>query len=515
MLVLLAAALLLRLPNLNQSLWYDEVVYSGAALQGESLRWVLTQDVHPPLYALVLWGWIQVAGESEIALRLPSLLCGLASVVVVLALAKRWCDYRVAVLAAALIAVSPAHIWYSQENKTNMLMLLLTALLVWAADRAWRTNRPRDWTLLAIIAVLAPWTNVFAIWVLAAVWVWLWVGALQPHGRTRLRPITAVTAAAACPFIPLFTTSLQHFETRQLSYLRPFTGLDLYKLFLIYLSHGNTLRTISPYASLDALLLQPWPYFLVDAFFALMLLSGVLRLLRRCATAPWNTTHGWSTVLPVSYLAIPLACVFLASRLNPHIYIERSMLILLPPYIIVIAAGVLGTSRPVLRNLLLAVLLVLNGCALYNLWVAKADRWTVYKPKNDWRSAAQYLAGEMGASRPLVLVASVPVSALSYYDHRILPVADSNAALPQNAGALLFYNYDRDPGSLLQVLQRVDTDTLYTIEDTYWSAGMKQLLERVNADADFQSLGNRTFKGVSISKFKLMSGHRAAEARPD
>jgi len=495
----LAGAFLLRLPYLNQSLWYDELFYTAPALNGESLRWVLTQDVHPPLYASILWLWIHVFGDTEVAVRLPSVLCGITSVAVVFALARRWFDTRVAFLAAGLMALSPAHIWYSQENKTNMLMVLLTACLVWAADRAWSSTHRREWIWVAVTAVLAPWTNVFAIFVLAAVFLWLWSGALQRRWRSRLRPVIIVTGVAACPFVPLLFSTLGHFEAMRLSYLRPFTLPEVYKLLLIYFSHGNTLRTISPYAPFNALLLQPWPLLLIDAFFALLLISGLAHTISRCAAVQ----RAWSSVLLVLYFTIPLVCVFAASRFNSHIYIERSMLIALPPYLILIAAGVLASKRPVLRKLLLAAILALNGCALFNLWVAKADRWTVYKPKNDWRSVAKYFAAEMqDAKGPLVLVASVPVSALVYYDHRMVEIAGTDAAIPEHAGALIFYLFQSDKAPLLETLRRVKADTFYIVEDTYWPGTTKQLLASVSTDGEFQPLGQQSFKGVNISKFE-------------
>jgi len=504
---LLAGALVLRLPYLSQSLWYDEVFYTGVALNGESLRWVLTQDVHPPLYASVLWLWIHVFGDTEVAVRLPSVLCGIASVAVVFALAGRWFDRRVAFLAAGLVALSPAHIWYSQENKTNMLMVLLTACLVWAADRAWGSNHRREWTWVAVTAVLAPWTNVFAIFVLAAVFLWLWSGALQRRWRSRLRPVILVTGVAACPFVPLLFSTLGHFEAMRLSYLRPFTAPEVYKLLLIYLSHGNTVRTISPYAPFRALLLQPWPFFLVDGFFGLLLLIGLWQLIARVKAPAARELQDWRGVLPILYFTVPLVCTFIASRFNPQVYIERSMLILLPPYLVLIAAGAFAWRGPLLRHLMVAALLVLNGCALFNLWVAKADAWTVYKPKNDWRSAAQYFAAEMQAVKgPLVLVASVPVSVLVYYDHRMVEIAGPEAAIPEQAGALIFYLFHGDKAPLLDTLRRAKADTFYMVEDTYWPGSTKQLLARVNADADFEPLAARSFKGVRISKFKWKLG---------
>ncbi|MBP1686800.1 MAG: rane protein-like protein [Deltaproteobacteria bacterium] len=511
---LLVGAFFLRLPYLSQSLWYDELFYTAVGLSGESGRWVLTQDLHPPLYASILWLWIHVFGDSEVAVRLPSLLCGVASVAVVFALARRWFDTRIAFLAAGLMALSPAHIWYSQENKTNMLMLLLTACLVWQAERAWRSNRGRDWSLFAVVAVLAPWTNVFAIWILVAVFVWLWAGIVQRRGRDRWRPVAIVTGIAACPFLPLFFFALRRFETLQPSYLRPFTPSEAYKLLFIYLSHGNTVRTISPYASLDVLLQQPWPLFLVDGLFAALLIGGLMVSLNSCAAGQRRAPADWSRPLLLLYFTIPLVGVFVASRMNPRIYIERSMLILLPPYVILLAAAVFAISRRMLLNLLLIVLLALNGWALFNLWVAKADRWTVYKQKNDWRSTAQYFNGErQDSTTPLVIVGTnVPLSVLVYYDHRMREIADPNATLARDADAWIFYLGQRDPAVLVQVLRHAKADTFYVVDDTYWSGGTKQLLERVRADADFRPLDNRSFKGVSVFKFRWL---RAAPGRQE
>jgi 4-amino-4-deoxy-L-arabinose transferase-like glycosyltransferase len=444
------------------------------------------------------------------------LLFGLVSVAVVFVLAERWFDAPVAFLAAGLTALSPAHVWYSQENKTNMLMLLLAACLVWAADRAWRSNRGRDWVLFAVIAVLAPWTNVFANFVLAAVFLWLWTGILQQRWRDRRQSVIIVTAVAACPFIPLFLSGLRHFETLRPTYLRPFTVPEVYKLLLIYLSHGNTLRTISPYAPFRALLSQPWPFFLVDGFFGLLLLMGLWQLITRVKARDAHGLRDWSGVLPILYFTVPLVCVFIASRFNPQVYIERSMLILLPPYLVLIAAGSFAWRGPLLRNLMVAALLVLNGCALFNLWVAKADAWTVYKPKNDWRSAAQYFAAEMREAKgPLVLLASVPVSVLVYYDHRMVEITGPQAAIPEQAGALIFYPFQSDKAPLLETLRRAKADTFYIVEDTYWPGSTKQLLARVNADADFEPLAARSFKGVRISKFKWKLGQPGTVPTPD
>ncbi|MFN3929769.1 MAG: hypothetical protein ACK4OK_09080, partial [Thermoflexus sp.] len=60
-----------------QSLWYDEG--TSARLSEGPLRHILesaAQDIHPPLYYVLLHGWTAVAGRSVFALRAFSALAG-------------------------------------------------------------------------------------------------------------------------------------------------------------------------------------------------------------------------------------------------------------------------------------------------------------------------------------------------------------------------------------------------------------------------------------------------------
>src|SRR5690348_6639621 len=71
-----AAGVLLRLALLGtQSYWIDEL-YSVNESNG-SFRQLLdlgSTEVHPPLYAVLLWGWIKIGGDSEAWTRLLSTL---------------------------------------------------------------------------------------------------------------------------------------------------------------------------------------------------------------------------------------------------------------------------------------------------------------------------------------------------------------------------------------------------------------------------------------------------------
>jgi len=125
--VLLAAGL--RFYQLGaQSLWYDEG--NSAAMVGRGIAQIVAAasgDIHPPFYYLLLAGWGALASKSELSLRLLSALFGVIAVAMMFALGKKLFDRRVAVIAAALVALNPFQVYYGQEARMYMLVTLLSA----------------------------------------------------------------------------------------------------------------------------------------------------------------------------------------------------------------------------------------------------------------------------------------------------------------------------------------------------------------------------------------------------
>ena len=74
-------------------------------------------------------------GSSETAVRFPSALMSLINVGLLYGLGSRLANQRVALLAAALLAVSPLNIWYAQEARMYVFIagaaLLYALLLTW------------------------------------------------------------------------------------------------------------------------------------------------------------------------------------------------------------------------------------------------------------------------------------------------------------------------------------------------------------------------------------------------
>jgi len=126
----------LRLHRLAaEDLWYDEMV-SVDLSQEDPLTIIkssgTTVEANPPLFDLLLYCWVRVAGISESAVRLPSVFFGVASILLIFIVGRRLFDMTTGILAASLLALSQFHIAYSQEARPYALMVLLSLALLYS-----------------------------------------------------------------------------------------------------------------------------------------------------------------------------------------------------------------------------------------------------------------------------------------------------------------------------------------------------------------------------------------------
>jgi uncharacterized membrane protein len=82
--------------------------------------WTLELDTHPPLFCTIE-KMILAFGDSEALLRAPSALFGSVAVLLTYVLARRIVGGRAALLAAALMAISPGQIYFSQWVRSYSL----------------------------------------------------------------------------------------------------------------------------------------------------------------------------------------------------------------------------------------------------------------------------------------------------------------------------------------------------------------------------------------------------------
>jgi mannosyltransferase len=164
---LTALAALLRFLTLgDQSYHHDEIVTASRVLRGSfghAMDAVGFSESTPPLYYALAWVWVQATGTAEFGLRSLSALAGVATVPVVYLLAAELRGRRAGLMAAALAAVNPMLLWYSQEARAYALLTLLCAISLLYCARAARYGRRRDLVGWGAASALALATHYFAV----------------------------------------------------------------------------------------------------------------------------------------------------------------------------------------------------------------------------------------------------------------------------------------------------------------------------------------------------------------
>ncbi len=208
-LTLLAAVL--RLSTLDlQSFWYDEAftpVHVLHASLSATLRAVSHTENSPPLWYLIEWVDYRLLGSGEFALRLPSALAGIAAVPVTWAIGEIVAGRRAAIASAALVAVNPLFVWYSQEARAYGLFVLTAALSILCFLRLRRRPDARRAAAFAVAGILALLSHYFAVFMLAAMAIWL-LG--EPRTRRACLPALLALALAGIALLPLISAQGGH-----------------------------------------------------------------------------------------------------------------------------------------------------------------------------------------------------------------------------------------------------------------------------------------------------------------
>jgi mannosyltransferase len=203
-LTILAAALRCFTLDL-QSLWYDEAFTPVHVLRPSltaTLHGVLHTENTPPLWYVLEWAISRVLGTGEVALRLLSALAGVATVPVAWAIGRELSGRRAtAIAAAALVAVNPLFVWYSQEARAYGLFVLTAALTMLCFLRARRDPTPRRLALFAVTAALALLSHYFAVFLLIPMVLWLLADTVG-RGERDTAPVHARADAGARGWTP-------------------------------------------------------------------------------------------------------------------------------------------------------------------------------------------------------------------------------------------------------------------------------------------------------------------------
>jgi 4-amino-4-deoxy-L-arabinose transferase-like glycosyltransferase len=165
------------------------------------IRAVKLSDTNPPLYYLLLGGWLGAAGTSDAALRLFSVAAALACFPLVFWIGRSLGGSTTALAAAALFAFSPPALYYASEGRMYALGWLLgLGLVATTLELARRGPSPLLLALWVASAASGSLVHYFFVFLEVACASWL---LLHP-GRLARRWTLAAAALAAALALPWY-----------------------------------------------------------------------------------------------------------------------------------------------------------------------------------------------------------------------------------------------------------------------------------------------------------------------
>lgn len=427
---ILVLAAVLRFATLRtQSIWFDEAATWDLVRRplGAMLRQIPKGESNPPLFYVLEWAWTRAFGDGEAGLRSLPALAGLLTVPVAYAIGCRagggrsGAATRVGLAAAALVAVDPLLVWYSQEARSYALATLLSAVALLLLLRADTDRRPRVLAGWALAAALALATHYFTAFVLAPQALWL----LWRHPRRR----EAVAAVAALAVVGL---ALLPLLIAQSGNPYDIAGTSL-AVRLAQVPKQFVLGYRGPLAL---------PFGLLAA---LLVLLAAWLLLRRTPPTPRERALLLAAI-GIAGVALPL----LAALIGVDYLNSRNVLPALIPLLAALAVACAASDRPRAGATVLAGLCALSLAIVVGV---AADR---QYQRPDWRGLARALGpGPAGGARALVVSPANGELALRYYRPAIRTMGPAGAAVREVD--VIAVAGSRDPGKQPQLPPLVGT----------------------------------------------------------
>lgn len=191
-------------------LWTDEgwTVAVASADTPAAMFDLVRNDVHPPLYFAALWAWEKIAGESELALRAPTVFTLLIEVALLYQLGAKLLTPFSGIMAALLLILHDLVRVLALEVRQYTLSHTLVVLVLWTYWR-WREKPDRRHLLFFILAALALlYTHYWGALVLIGVGIHCLIVGPQ-HLRYGIIIAGAIVALGYAPWLPIIPQQME------------------------------------------------------------------------------------------------------------------------------------------------------------------------------------------------------------------------------------------------------------------------------------------------------------------
>ncbi len=403
LIILIAASL--RLHSLSKvNLWLDEGATLITAQKDVPLIFstLYEYEINPPGYFLFMHYWIMMFGISEFSLRMPSLIFGVLSVVLVFFLARAWFDKKTGIIASLLFSISMLGVEYSQEARTYSLFAFLVLASFYYFTLMLKKHSILRFVLYIISSALLLYTHYFGAYVLLIQNLIVFACFFDRHLLKRWIGSQAIVFALFLPWLPFFIRQMAYWTVAWRSTLIGEFGLPVFL--------GN----------LGVLLMSIPVILFIIVIFAVVMLRE--KIYEKFVKISHIKIHQAILILtPAAYI---LMGFFLFPYLISPIHITKFSFFLFPFAIILVARCIGLVHYKRIRAILLGLIIISSVFSLYSYYS--------HTRKEEWKAAADKIYSS-GDDYPVLLCVDFNLMVFRYYfdgDNEVIgmPVYSDEAA---------------------------------------------------------------------------------------
>lgn len=403
LLVSLIIALVLRLVNINQSLWLDEAInvniVKSVDFQTLIFKYSLG-DFHPPLYHLVLKTWYLLAEKVplpvwEITFRLPSILFGVATVYIAYLIGKKLFDKRTALTVALLLATAPLHIYYSQEARMYSMAGFFASLSVYYFISIIKKDKLTYWLGFIIATTLMLYTDYLPYLLLPTYVIYLiWARKTITKGTIKaLIPAILIITVLITPWLLILPKQLSvGLSAAAISpaWANVVGSPDLKSLTITFVKF--TIGRIS----IENNLLYTLTMVPIALFIGLLFIFSVLR-----TNSKRSFLYFW--------FFLPIILSFAAAFFVP-IFAYFRLLFVLPAFYLILSSGINILSHIWLKRILLSTALVINLVCVTVYFLNPAFQ------REDWKNAVKFVHQRSDDKTVVLFESNYTMAPYDYYN---------------------------------------------------------------------------------------------------
>jgi len=399
--IVLFIALVLRLVSINQSLWLDEAIsvetvtkYSLADLFSK----FLPNDFNPPLYYLILHFWLKLFPATEFFIRLPSVIFGILTCVLVYKIYRYlFKNKKQAIFASLLLGTAPLHIYYSQEARAYSLTAFLVSASMYYFLKLLKEKKFLATSYYFPATILMLYSHYLSWLILPVQWIYFYVSKKWKNKKIILNFSISqfLNFFFLLPFLPIFLKQLK--SGRGVA-----EGSSVWRNVLGGLTFKNIallpIKFIIGRTSFENKLLYGFIVLLLGLFFSFLLLQT--RKIQRKERKIQNFIWFW--------LIVPLALgVFVSFKIPVFSYFR--FLFCLPAFYLLVAKGVFLFKKP---KLLIFTLLLINF--FFSLKYLLNQNYH----RENWKKAVKILHQKNAGNQPVLIIQNVSAP-FDYYDRGV------------------------------------------------------------------------------------------------